>query len=230
MSYVRRLFAVAFAAATLSAQSAQAQQAPAGSKAAPGNVDLPRVTVTADAFTESRGGYVISGDFKVDPRMPTVVFPASALVKDDVLSIQPQHLNSNEYVVLQECASADCSDARIVRVWSAGDDQSVGGGNYQRIMIPHENKYWLWAKRLPEISRPDCEGCQTRFVSFTRFGPPMTINPSGEEARYHQSELDAAAKADPLPVTKQSHEGSTFVVTFEGGSTVRIKRMHADAP
>jgi hypothetical protein len=58
----------------------------------------------------------------------------------------------------------------------------------------------------------------------------MTISPSGEEARYHQQELEAAAKSDPLPVTKQAHEGSTFVVVFAGGSTVRIKRMHADAP
>jgi hypothetical protein len=202
-----------------------------GQQAAPtSNVDLPRVTVTADAYTESRGGYLISGDFKVDPRMPSVVFPATALVEGDVLSIEPQYLNGNDYVVLQECASDDCSTSRIVRVWSSVEGRPVGGGNDRRVLIPHENKYWIWAKRLPEISHPDCETCSTRFTSFERFGPPMTITPTGEEARYHQTELDAVASADPLPVTKQQHEGSTYVITFAGGSTVRVRRMHAAAP
>jgi hypothetical protein len=202
-----------------------------GQQAAPtSNVDLPRVTVTADAYTESRGGYLISGDFKVDPRMPSVVFPATALVEGDVLSIEPQYLNGNDYVVLQECASDDCSTSRIVRVWSSVEGHPVGGGNDRRVLIPHENKYWIWAKRLPEISHPDCETCSTRFTSFERFGPPMTITPTGEEARYHQTELDAVASADPLPVTNQQHEGSTYVITFAGGSTVRVRRMHAAAP
>jgi len=198
--------------------------------ASPGNVNLPGVTVTADAYTESRGGYLNSGDFVTDARMPGVVFPATALVERDVLSIEPQYLNGNDYVVLQECASDDCSRSRIVRVWSSVEGRPVGGGNDRRIMIPHENKYWIWAKRLPEISHPDCETCSTRFTSFERFGPPMTITPTGEEARYHRTELDAMAGADPLPVTRQAHEGSTFVVTFAGGSTVRIRRMHAAPP
>jgi hypothetical protein len=223
MPPVRILVALSIATAFALPASGQ-QTAPAR------DVNLPGVTVTADAYTESRGGYLISGDFKVDPRMPTVVFPATALVEGDVLSVEPQHLNDNDYVVLQECASADCSDSRIVRVWSSVAGHPVGGGNDRRIIIPHENKYWIWAKRLPEISRPDCETCSTRFTSFERMGPPMTINPTGEEARYHRTELDAVAHTDPLPVTKQQHEGSTFVITFAGGSTVRIRRMHAAAP
>ncbi|APG03311.1 hypothetical protein BJI69_04895 [Luteibacter rhizovicinus DSM 16549] len=196
----------------------------------PSGVELPRVTVTADAYTESHGGYLVSGDFRTDPRMPGVVFPATALVEGDVLSIEPQYLNGNDYVVLQECASDDCSTSRIVRVWSSVEGHPIGGRNDRRILIPHENKYWIWAKRLPEISHPDCDTCATHFTSFVRLGPPMTITPNGEEVRYHRSELEAAASADPLPVTKQEHEGSTFVITFAGGSTVRIRRMHAAAP
>ncbi|WP_213949807.1 hypothetical protein [Luteibacter sp. dw_328] len=223
MPALRMLAALMIATAIALPASGQ-QTAPAG------DINLPGVTVTADAYTESHGGYLISGDFKVDPRMPGVVFPASALVEGDVLSIEPQYLNGNDYVVLQECASADCSDTRIVRVWSSIAGHPVGGGNDRRIIIPHENKYWIWAKRLPEISHPDCDTCATHFTSFKRIGPPMTITPTGEEARYHQGELEAAAGADPLPVTKQEHEGSTFVITFAGGSTVRIRRMHAAAP
>src|SRR6185312_7055370 len=62
---------------------------------------LPRITVIAP-YTEYHGGYLISGDFKVDPRMPYVVFPALALVKDDILSVRPLRLNDDEYLVLQE--------------------------------------------------------------------------------------------------------------------------------
>jgi hypothetical protein len=57
---------------------------------------LPAVNVTAPSYLSQHGGYLISGDFKVDPRMPSVVFPAQALVKDDILSIEPVHLQDNE--------------------------------------------------------------------------------------------------------------------------------------
>ncbi|HJU25997.1 MAG TPA: hypothetical protein VJ722_04915, partial [Rhodanobacteraceae bacterium] len=41
---------------------------------------LPDITVIGSPYIEHHGGYVISGDFKVDARMPYVVFPAEALV------------------------------------------------------------------------------------------------------------------------------------------------------
>src|SRR4051812_7917358 len=40
---------------------------------------LPGVTVSADAYRETHGGYLVSGDFRVDPRMPTVIFPTRLL-------------------------------------------------------------------------------------------------------------------------------------------------------
>lgn len=82
-------------------------------------VNLPAVTVAAP-YASLHGGYVVSGDFKVDPRMPSVIFPAQALVKDDILSIRPLRLSDDEYLVLQECASSDCREASLVRVWNAG--------------------------------------------------------------------------------------------------------------
>ena len=33
--------------------------------------------------------------------------------------------------------------------------------------------------------------------------------------------------ADPVQVAQQTHDGSTYVVTYEGGSTVRVRRMHS---
>jgi hypothetical protein len=189
--------------------------------------NLPGVTVTAPAYTRQHGGYIVSGDFKVDQRMPFVVFPAQALVKDDILSIQPVNLNDDEYLVLQECASADCSQARVVRVWSAGGATGWVHNSENRIWIRHENKYFIWLKRLPQVSFSSCDFCGTRFTSFDPVSPPLTLIPEGELAAHHQAELAAAGKTDPVRVAAQVHEGATYVVTFVGGSKVRIKRMHA---
>lgn len=72
-----------------------------------------------------------------------------------------------------------------------------------------------------------CQQCGSRFTSFARMSPPLTLIPDGQAAAYNRKALAAAEAADPVPVQSQKHEGSTFVVTFEGGSTVRIRRMHA---
>lgn len=198
---------------------------------------LPAVKVTAPPHSSQYGGYLISGDFKVDPRMPSVVFPAQALVKDDILSIEPVHLQDNEYLVVQECASTDCREASLVRYWNADD---IGGNDtrHNRLWITHENKYFIWLKRLPAVSGQSCgQGwfksdrtttkCGSHFTSFQQISPPLMLIPTGELAAYHQDRLQQAVLADPLQVVKQVHEGSTYVVTYEGGSTVRVRRMHA---
>ncbi len=59
--------------------------------------NLPAMKVTAPEYSSQHGGYLISGDFKVDPRMPSVVFPAQALVKDDILSIDGAFLEVGRY-------------------------------------------------------------------------------------------------------------------------------------
>jgi hypothetical protein len=189
---------------------------------------LPGVTVIAPLYTSQHGGYLISGDFRVDPHMPYVAFPAQALVKGDILSIQPINLADNEYLVLQECAVADCSEARLVRVWNSLGATSAVHNSENRARIGHENKYFIWLKRLPEIaSGGDCDDCGTHFHSFEFLSPPLTLIPSGALAAHHHAELAAAESADPIAVQAQQHEGSTYVLTFTGGSQVRIKRMHA---
>ena len=192
--------------------------------AATGQASLPGVTVTAP-YTRTHGGYVVSGDFRVDARMPTVVFPAQALVKDDILSVQPVHLNDDEYLVLQECATADCRTAHLVRVWNA--DGAVGPVRHSesRVWIRHENKYFILMQRMPAI-RGGCTGCASHFVAFQPLSPPMTLVPVGMEVANNRALLDSMPP-QAVPVVKQVHEGATFVVRFQGGSTVRIQRMHA---
>ena len=180
--------------------------------------NLPGITVTAP-YTTAHGGYVISGDFKVSPHIPSVVFPAQPLVKGDILSIQPIRLADNEYLVLQECATADCRQAAIVRVWNTDGATTMVQNSENRIWIRHENKYFLWLKRLPWIP--------SHFNMFEGVSPPLTLVPDGPLAAYHQQALAKAYLEDPIPVVSEKHERSTFVVTYAGGSTVRIKRMHA---
>ena len=198
---------------------------------------LPAVKVTAPAYSSQHGGYLISGDFKVDPRMPSVVFPAQALVKDDILSIEPIHLQDDEYLVLQECASADCHEASIVRFWNSDD---IGGADTRRnrVWITHQNKYFIWLKRLPEVSgvscgqgwfkfEPNTTRCSSHFTSFEQISPPLMLIPNGDLTAFHEDALQTAIKADPVHVAEEAHEGSTYVVTYKGGSAVRIRRMHA---
>lgn len=199
--------------------------------------NLPGVKVTAPKFSTEHGGYLISGDFKVDPRMPSVVFPAQALVQDDILSIEPVYLQDNEYLVLQECASAGCHDASLVRFWTS---TNTGGEDTRRnrVRITHENKYFIFLARLPEISGKSCGmtpftgykqtvTCGSHFTSFQQISPPLTLIPTGDLTMYQQEPLQKAAMNDPVKVVKETHEGSTYVVTYEGGSTVRVRRMHA---
>lgn len=199
--------------------------------------DLPAVKVTAPPYSSQHGGYLISGDFKVDPRMPSVVFPAQALVKGDILNIEPMSLQDDEYLVLQECASADCREASVVRFWTT-DNLGGGDARYNRVRITHENKYFIWLKRLPEVSGQSCgQGwfkfsndttkCGGHFTSFQQISPPLTLIPSGDLAAFHQEALRKAIQSDPVRVRQQTHEGSTYVVTYEGGSIARIQRMHA---
>jgi len=204
--------------------------------AASAQTSLSPVNVTAPPYSSQHGGYLISGDFKVDPRMPSVVFPAQALVKDDILSIEPVHLQDDEYLILQECASADCRQASLVRYWSSSD---LGGDDtrHNRVRITHENKYFIWLKRLPNVTGQSCgQGwfmnnpgttkCGGHFTSFQQISPPLMLIPEGDLAAYHQDALQKAIQNDPVQVAQQTHDGSTYVVTYEGGSTVRVRRMH----
>jgi hypothetical protein len=75
--------------------------------------------------------------------------------------------------------------------------------------------------RLPDIPTP------TGFTQFMLISPPLTLIPAGREAALHRFELQDEKISHPIPVKSYEHDGATFVVTYAGGSVVRIKRMHA---
>ncbi|MBB6183579.1 hypothetical protein [Oleiagrimonas soli] len=192
---------------------------------------MPSVVVEARPWERRHGGYLISGDFRVNPKLPYMVYPGQALTHGDVLSVQPVNLQDNEYLVLQECVTQRCDEAKIVRVWNTNGSIATAPQMHagDRIMIPHENKYFIYLKRLPEVPfHPSCDACDTHFRSFALFSPPLTLIPNGLLSAHYQHELEKTDREPPQKVVSEKHEGATFVITFDGGSTVRIKRMRPD--
>jgi hypothetical protein len=194
---------------------------------------LPNVKVIEHTKVQHHGGYVISGDFQVDPKMSAVIFPTEALHDGDILSVQPLKLRDDEYFVLQECASADCTTARILRVWGPfGATTQVHDPN--RMFITHEGKYFLWMKQIEAgpapsaATAPDPNEKYQWFTQFQVYGLPLVLTPIGLLASTSKSQLEVAEKTGPMPVKSAEREEGSFIATFATGTKVRIKRMHAD--
>jgi hypothetical protein len=187
----------------------------------PAQTTLPEISVTAP-YETVRGGYVISSNFHVDDRLSAVVYPAEPFQKDDILSVRPEHLKSDEYLVLQECASVDCTQGHILRVWNRFGALGVTTHDLNRVWIPHEGKFFIWMQRFP-ISGYSTSG----FTGFEEFSPPLVLNPTGTSEQFKATNVTAAQELGPIKVTSSTHDGSSFVIRYEGGTSVMIERMHA---
>ena len=187
-------------------------------------VVLPDVTVKGSGKDESHGGYVISGDFQVDTHMSSVIYPTEALNAGDILSVQPLRMADDEYLVLQECISSDCTHAQILRVWGAfGATTEFHDPN--RIFVPHDGKYFLWMAQIKAGPAPPEAGVW--FTEFQKYGAPLMLSPIGRLAAYSETQIAAAQSAGPVHVKVSQREGASFFATFATGAIARIKRMHA---
>ncbi len=193
--------------------------------------------VTAPPYSSQHGDYLISGDFKGNPRTPSVVLPAQALVKGNIPNIEPMSLQDDKYLVLQGCASAECRKASLVR-FSIADNISGKDSRSNRVRMTLESRYFIWLKCLPEVSGQSCgqgwlmfshdttqDG--SHFCILEQISPPLTLIPTGELVAFHEQVMQLAERRDPVRVARESHEGSTYVVTYDGGSIMRVQRMHA---
>jgi hypothetical protein len=182
---------------------------------------LPGVDVRAPKWEYHHGGYVVSSNFQLDPKMSAVVYPAEPFQKDDIVAVRLMQMHDDEYFVLQECASTDCTQAHILRAWNAYGALGVTAHEPDRVWIPHEGKYFLWMQRLP------MSGGVPPFTGYEPLSPPLVLNPTGTAEQFHACYVKAAQERGPVRVLSTTHDGSSYVIRYEGGTSVLIRRMHA---
>lgn len=182
---------------------------------------LPDVNVNAKWET-IHGGYLISSNFEVDQHMSAVVYPAEPFQKDDIVAVKTTQMKPDEYLVLQECSSLDCTQGHILRVWTAQGALGITAHQLDRVSIPHEGKYFLWMQRFP------IRGYGTgAFTGYEEFSPPLVLNPTGSAEQFQNVDVKAAQEGGPVKVVSSDHTAASFVIRFEGGTSVLLQRMHA---
>jgi hypothetical protein len=171
-------------------------------------------------FSAAFGGYQLSASFALDAERHAVISPPACLRAGDLLSIRPLRLNPDEYLVLQKCNRADCTQAKVVRAWNSAGYMGPYPVLTDTIFIEEGVRYLLWMQRVHVPG-------QGIFSLIERDGPPLVFRPAGMLTAYGDSQraLRAALDRGPEPVKKATQEGSTFVATFEGGSVVRMKAL-----
>lgn len=153
-----------------------------------------------------------SGAFRIDADRPGVVLPPSG----DLLWIRPLRLNSDEYLILQKCLDADCAKAEVVRAWNAYGYMGPYPVLSNKVWAEPGVRYLLWLQRVP-ISGTGS------FRLYQRDAPPLVFVPAGSLELFQRADLKGAQEHGPSRIRKAETEGTIFVVTFEGGSVVRMQ-------
>ena len=183
---------------------------------------LPDVDVRAPKWETRHGGYLISSNFNIDPRMSAVIFPAEPFQAGDILDFRTVRMSDDEYFVLQECSTADCTQGHVLRVWTKkGALDSVHDPN--RVWIPHEGKFFMWLQRFPMSGSRD-----RTFTGYKPFSPALVLEPLGTPEQYRSCDVKAAQERGPVKVIASEHDGAQFKLRFETGATVFIQRMRAE--
>jgi hypothetical protein len=76
--------------------------------------------------------------------------------------------------------------------------------------------YLLWLQRVPT------QGTDS-FRLYDRDAPPLTFKPQGSQMLLKFADLEAAHELGPSPIKIAKSERDQFVVTFAGGSVVRMQ-------
>ena len=187
---------------------------------------LPKVDVTATKWETHRGGYTVSSNFMVDAKMSAVVYPAEPFSKGDIFDFRTVRMADDEYFVLQECVSSDCTQGHVLQVWTKNGPLSQTGHAANQFWIPHDGKMFMWMQRFP-MSGGGSEAGST-FGGYEPMSPPLVLDPLGTPEQFHKCDVRAAQAKGPVKVTSSEHDGSQLKLRFETGSTVFIQRMRAD--
>jgi hypothetical protein len=174
-------------------------------------------------FQRQWGGYLISSDFRVDPDRPGVILPPASERVGDLLWIRPMRLNGDEYLILQQCVDANCSKAQVVRAWNADGYMGPYPVLNDTVLVQPGVSYILWLQRVPT------EGTGS-FHLYNRDAPALTFEPAGSPMLFRIANLKAAREHGPAHIKTVRIERANFVVTFEGGSVVRMQARRAAPP
>jgi hypothetical protein len=168
-------------------------------------------------FSTQYGGYRVSTDFTVDGKDHAVISLPVGARPGDLLSIRPLRLNNDEYLILQECNTLECTEATVVRAWNALGHMRPDLNNSDKVPIKAGARYMLWMQRI------STQGSNSFFL-YERNSPPLVFTPAGSPETFAASDL-AGAKRGPARVERSSKEGGVFIAKFEGGSVVRMKLL-----
>jgi hypothetical protein len=169
-------------------------------------------------FATQQGGYLISNEFTVDVQRHSVISPPAGAGADDLLWIRPLRLNGDEYLVLQRCKLADCSDAQVLRAWNAFGSMGPLRVLSNKVRVEAGVTYMIWMQRI------SVKGGGT-FPQFERDSPPLVFAPAGPAQIFEGADLKGALRHGPTKIGRSSKDGGAFVATFEGGSVVRMELL-----
>ena len=182
----------------------------------------PEADVACETFKPGPGGSLISVAFSVDAERHAAISPPRCARGEELLWIHPLRLNPDEYLILQKCASADCSKAEVVRAWNTFGTMGPYPVLTPKIPLESGVRYLLWMQRVA------VPGNRT-FREIEREGRPLVFTPFGSllDLPYAREALEAAAARGPTPVERSEQKDSAYVATFQGGSSVWMRAMHA---
>ena len=174
-------------------------------------------------FQVASGGYLASTAFRVDSDRPGVIVPPAAVRAGDLLRIRPFRLNADEYLILQKCGDAECRQAQVVRAWNAYGYMGPFPALTNKVLVQPGVHYQLWLQRVPAAGTDS-------FRFYEPDAPSLTFKPAGSPGLIAVANLKAAQEHGPAHIKKAQAEGASFVVTFEGGSVVRMQALRATHP
>src|SRR5215472_15786264 len=185
-------------------------------------VAAPEADNACETFKHRSGGALVSVAFSVDAERHAVISPPQCARGGEVLWIHPLRLNPDEYLILQKCASADCSKAQVVRAWNSYGTMGPYPVLTPKIPLESGARYLLWMQRVP------VQGNHT-FKEIEREGRPLVFAPFGRllQLPWAREALEAAVARGPSPVERSEEKTSAYVVTFQGGSSVWMRAMRA---
>ena len=65
------------------------------------------------------------------------------------------------------------------------------------------------------------------FTGYDPESPPLVLNPTGTADQFHACDVKSAQERGPVKVVSSTHDGASYVLRFEGGTSVLVQRMHA---